>query len=155
MAYFVDASGRTQPFVSDEDYIRRKSVRNKKGCLRWTGKLSYNGYPLLPKVMAKRAGTHMVYRYLYELVVAPIPEGLTLDHLCKTRECVEPTHMEPVTMRENVLRGDTIVRENTKKTMCPQGHPYDTVNINGDRGCKRCKAEHTRRYRERRKAMSS
>jgi hypothetical protein len=44
------------------------------------------------------------HRYAYELLVGPIPEGLDLDHLCRNRRCVRPSHLEPVTRSENVRR---------------------------------------------------
>lgn len=46
----------------------------------------------------------MAHRYSYELLVGPIPDGLTIDHLCRNRACVNPDHMEPVTQRENLRR---------------------------------------------------
>jgi len=49
----------------------------------------------------------MAHRYAYELAEGPIPAGLDLDHLCRVRECVQVAHLEPVTRRENVIRGDT------------------------------------------------
>src|SRR3546814_19356891 len=50
--------------------------------------------------------TRQAHRISYELCVGPIPEGMELDHLCRVRRCVNPAHMEPVTHRENVLRGE-------------------------------------------------
>lgn len=50
--------------------------------------------------------SRLVHRIAYELCVAPVPEGKWLDHLCKVRNCVNPAHLEPVTPRENIRRGD-------------------------------------------------
>lgn len=44
------------------------------------------------------------HRWAYEHFVGPIPDGLTIDHLCMVRECVNPAHMEPVTQAENNRR---------------------------------------------------
>jgi hypothetical protein len=84
------------------------------GCLLWTGKINRHGYGVV-MVDGKRLGVH---RVMYEMFVGPIPDGLELDHLCHTRDlgclggktclhrrCASPAHLEPVTTRENVLRG--------------------------------------------------
>lgn len=83
----------------------------------------------------KDAGAH---RVAYEEIMGPVPEGLELDHLCRTRSCVNPSHLEPVTHRENMNRGDVATR---RKTHCPKGHPYDEENTgiyNGYRNCRAC-----------------
>ncbi len=59
-----------------------------------------------------------VHRLLYETVVAPIPDGLDLDHLCRKTWCVNPGHMEPVTHRENCLRGQSPWALNARRTRC-------------------------------------
>jgi len=69
-----------------------------------------------------------------------------LDHLCKTRQCVNPDHLEAVTHKENIRRGETGKHNNHHnkfKTHCPQGHEYSKENmyvyLNGGRQCKTCK----------------
>lgn len=47
----------------------------------------------------------LAHRTAYEYFKGPIPEGLELDHLCRTKACVNPDHLEPVTRSENVRRG--------------------------------------------------
>ena len=93
------------------------------------------------------------HRYAYELVIGPIPKGLTLDHLCRVRGCVNPGHLEPVTQRENTLRGTSPVAANPGKTHCPSGHPYKKphlyINKRGGRQCLTCI---TRRKKARRAA---
>jgi HNH endonuclease len=54
----------------------------------------------------------------------PIPESLVIDHLCRVRWCRNPAHLEPVTNRVNILRGNGASARNARKTTCPQGHPY-------------------------------
>lgn len=83
-------------------------------CWPWLGSITGVGYGNL-KRGEKNSSAH---RLAYELVVGPIPEGMTLDHLCHTndlacsggvacphRRCVNPAHLEVVTLTENVLRG--------------------------------------------------
>jgi len=89
------------------------------------------------------------HRLAYTFFRGPITEGFELDHLCKTRNCVRPSHMEPVTHRVNVLRGECFSAKNAQKTHCPQGHPYsgDNLYINpssGGRCCKSCNVNRNR-----------
>lgn len=48
--------------------------------------------------------TCTAHRWAYEFLVGEIPEGLTLDHLCRNKACVMPDHLEPVTQAENHRR---------------------------------------------------
>ncbi len=57
-----------------------------------------------------------------------VPAGKQLDHLCRNRKCVNPTHLEPVTRKENILRGEGFSAINARKTHCVNGHPFDGVN---------------------------
>lgn len=87
----------------------------------------------------------VAHRVYYEDLIGPIPDGLTLDHLCRNRACCNPGHLEPVTMRENVLRGDSITGRNARKTHCLRGHPFDEQNTRimkgGGRACRACDRE--------------
>jgi len=106
-------------------------------CWIWTAGLA-EGYGQF-----RYPGGHSAYRYAYELLVGPVPEGLQLDHLCRNRACVNPAHLEPVTALVNQHRGETIAARNAAKTHCPQGHeftPENTyVNSKGSRECLICR----------------
>lgn len=81
------------------------------------------------------------HRWSYEQMVGPIPAGLVLDHLCRVRRCCNPAHLEPVTQRENLMRGASFVEENALKTACPKGHPLTGRNVvywRGHRKCREC-----------------
>lgn len=89
------------------------------------------------------------HRYAYELLVGRVPGGLELDHLCRNRGCVNPAHLEPVTHRENMLRGEGVGSANARKTHCKRGHPFDETNTyverDGHRVCRACVRDAQRR----------
>lgn len=71
-------------------------------CWIWTGNTMKDGYTHF-KVSGKTVKAH---RFSYELLIGAIPDNLALDHLCRIRNCVNPSHLEPVTQQVNILRGD-------------------------------------------------
>ncbi|HEY8766071.1 MAG TPA: HNH endonuclease signature motif containing protein [Dehalococcoidia bacterium] len=73
------------------------------GCWPWTGVIHPLGYGHV-NIPGTR-NPQMAHRASYEFFVGPIPDGLELDHLCRNRGCVNPSHLEPVTHLENVRRG--------------------------------------------------
>lgn len=95
------------------------------------------------------------HRFVYEHLVGPIPDGLQLDHLCRNRICVNPDHLEPVTCKENLLRGDTFNSRNASKTHCLRGHEFNDRNTywqstkGGRLKQRRCRACHAARMRPR------
>ena len=125
-------------------------VNKTEACWLWTAAKSTRGYG---SIGTGDRRTALAHRVAYELLVGPIPEGLTLDHLCRNHGCVNPAHLEPVTQRENVLRGVSPSARCAAVTHCPQGHPYDEANTyrppEGGRDCRACVREAGRRWRER------
>lgn len=119
-------------------------VKKTEGCWTWTASIGSGGYGQM------RLGTKTVraHRLAYELVVGPIPEGLVIDHLCRNRACVRPDHLEPVTARENTLRGETLAAANVLKTHCAKGHEYTEANTvkqgDGKRRCRECRTNQRR-----------
>ena len=109
-------------------------------CWLWTGHKNNRGYGVFWDG-ARRIYAH---RYAYELFVGPIPEGLELDHLCRTPACVRPTHLEPVTHRENGLRGFSPMADQARQTECIRGHSLGAdgdvyVTKRGRRQCRECR----------------
>jgi hypothetical protein len=84
------------------------------GCWIWVGPRDGNGYGSITIASRNR----LAHRVAYEVFVGPIPDGLTIDHLCRERSCINVRHMEPVTRGENVLRGIGPAAENARKTTC-------------------------------------
>jgi hypothetical protein len=93
-------------------------------CIAWTAFKLPNGYGRV-SFKGQLLYTH---RLAYQEQIGPIPEGLMIDHLCRNRACVNVDHLEPVTNRVNILRGETVPAAMAAKTHCPQGHPYDEAN---------------------------
>lgn len=125
-------------------------------CWLWLGAKDLKGYGRIHIGGRKMALTH---RVAYEVTVGSIPEGLQLDHLCRTPACVRPTHLEPVTPGENTRRGlvPLIAGANMRaKTHCPRGHPYDEVNtvLNtyGRRVCRICRKAASNRNNKKRRS---
>jgi hypothetical protein len=118
----------------------------ESGCWEWTrGKLP-QGYG----VVSIAGRPWRAHRALFEILAGPIPDGLGLDHLCRNRCCVNPDHLEPVTTRENLMRGATLAARNAVKTHCPRGHAYDEANTrqhNGRRFCRACESQRRREQR--------
>lgn len=129
------------------------------GCLEWTGGLNGVGYGQFYKgrTSLDQTGKTYAHRWAYEQFVGPIPEGMHLDHLCRNRKCVNTDHLEPVTPRENLLRGESPSAHHAKKTHCPAGHPYagDNLYIHPTkrmRFCRTCGRAQAQRRRDRIKA---
>ncbi len=98
-------------------------VEKSDECWLFTGPVG-DGYGRI-WVNGQRKYAHVA---AYEQIHGHVPEGLVIDHLCRNRSCVNPAHLEPVTNRENVLRGNGITAVNARKTHCVHGHPFDDVN---------------------------
>lgn len=98
-------------------------------CWIWTGTKSV-GYGKF-NAGSRRANREIAWahRWLYEFCIGPIPDGLTLDHLCRTRICVNLGHVESVTHKINILRGAGASAINARKTHCKNGHSLTLGNI--------------------------
>jgi len=117
-----------------------EKVNKTDTCWLWTASTNSAGYGHIKDEEDRLVRAH---RVAYALEVGPIPEGLDLDHLCRVRHCVRPSHLEPVTRRENTLRGETLAAANAQKTQCSKGHEYDEANTivqgDGKRRCRKCR----------------
>lgn len=130
----------------DRDVARfRKYVQPQaNGCHLWTGAKAGRGYGVFGVGSRLDGSRRQVYAHRWSYVRAhgPIPEGLTVDHLCNTPACVNPEHMVLATQYENSMRGTCVAAVNKRKTHCPAGHAYDKQNTyidaTGGRHCRAC-----------------
>ena len=116
-------------------------VQTSDDCWIWTGSRDKQGYGLFSIEVGR--WSIRAHRYAYEHLIGPIPVGKVLDHIeCDNPSCVNPSHLEPVTNRSNVIRGTGPTALNHRKTHCVNGHALfgDNVGIrkNGSRACKTC-----------------
>lgn len=121
-------------------------------CFPWPGFRNRDGYAKV----SMRGKCFSVHRLVYENVKGKIPHGLTIDHLCRNRHCINPDHMEAVTARENTLRGNCPAALNKRRSHCLHGHPLfgDNLILDKDdqRGCKKCQRESRREHAARHRA---
>jgi hypothetical protein len=130
-------SRNPDPFLRFEERI----IKDESGCWLWQGILNTHGYAVF-KIEARSVQVH---RWAYETYKGCIPKGLVLDHRCNNRSCVNPDHLEPITVKENNARA---------RTHCFQArHPLTEENIfitrSGARLCRRCREERRLKYRKR------
>lgn len=141
-----DQSLRNAPV--EDRFLARIQLRDDS-CWHWLGALNPQGYGT---VMNKGTATP-AHRFSYVLFIGPIPEGLQLDHLCRNRACVNPWHLDPVTARENILRGECHAAINARKTHCTRGHALEGANLylrpKGGRTCRICRKASQRAWERR------
>jgi hypothetical protein len=127
--------------------FRSKHKVSDAGCWPWSGFIESNGYG----GFSYRGAKQYAHRVSYSLYRGKIKEGLVIDHLCRNRSCVNPGHLDLVTQRENILRGDclSVNRKRYKnQTHCKNGHPLSGENLyvhlqRGTRSCRTCKNRRT------------
>ncbi len=134
-------------YKTPEESFDARIAKADTGCWLWTGHIGRNGYGVIGIGGRKLAKAH---RFAYERFIGPIPDGMQLDHLCRVRHCVNPTHLEPVSNRENVIRGN---EARPRALACKRGHLFTPKNTyvnpsSGRRECKACRVAALNRFLE-------
>jgi len=118
-------------------------------CWLWTGCKTIGGYAQIGKG-GDGGGNFLGHRLSFVLAFGPIPEGMELDHLCNTRHCVNPLHLEAVTHAVNMRRA------RDRRETCSNGHSRSEKNTrwekSGNRKCRPCGAEQSRRVRAKKRS---
>lgn len=152
----------SNPFInklsSDSELERRlfkRIVITASGCWEWQSTKTPDGYGKIVVAWKKRQPVRrFAHRIAYQLKVGAIPEGYDIDHLCRNRSCVNPAHLEPVTRKENVKRGNVPALMKAKaqnQTHCKRGHLLAGDNLVSERkekGLRLCKICRTNWKRE-------
>lgn len=137
--------------TAEERLLAGIDVRGSEECWPWRGKTSRGYGRLVVDGQARQA-----HRLAYEHFVGPIPVGMDIDHVCHNdsgcvggpcshRRCCNPSHLEPATRAENVMRGESSAAKNSRKTYCIRGHAFTPENTLltslGRRECRSCRNE--------------
>ncbi|MFD4805226.1 HNH endonuclease [Streptomyces anulatus] len=140
--------------------MRSVERRGPNECWPWKGAATKRGYAYTTKPGDR--GVHVLaHRLVYETFVGPIPEGLTIDHLCHRaedckggfgcphRRCCNPSHLAPEESVANTMRGNSPAAINARKTHCQNGHEFNAINTQvsraGKRSCRPCRAARRQR----------
>lgn len=123
------------PFDQLGALFNRIEPEPNTGCWLWTGRQNRQGYGSV-RIPGSDGHCTMAHRLVYSRLRGAIPNGLTLDHLCRVKSCVNPNHLEPVTLRVNI--------ERAKRRAPSCGHGgYGTPHPNGRgylaRRCRECR----------------
>ena len=134
----------------EERFNEKWHLDPETGCWIWHAAKS-GGYGRI-KSPGGQDALH-AHRVSYELHRGDIPDGLVIDHLCRNTACVNPSHLEPVTNKENTMRGENMTAQNVLKTHCPRGHEDTLENTysyatrtKNMRMCRTCRNETSRRW---------
>lgn len=134
-------------YLNPEDrFFNYVGSTDNNGCSTWVGHVTPFGYGRFNGGKNNGIGKSklfMAHRWAYEHFVMPIRNGMVIDHLCRNRACVNPWHLEQVTLKENTLRGIGFAAKNKLKEFCCNGHLFDEDNTylyKNRRQCMACRS---------------
>lgn len=129
-----------------------KKTRFGEGCWEWQSADDGRGYG----VMYVDKTPYKAHRISFQIFYGHISTELQIDHLCMNKRCVNPKHLEQVTQKENLRRGNALSSVYSRRTHCKRGHKLGGDNVTpsamkrGVRSCRACGIETTKLSKERR-----
>ena len=108
-------------------------------CMLWAGVVLSNGYAKAPDTILRRYRIRTMHRFMYMWSNGPLDADLVIDHICNTKLCINPDHLQQISSQANIRRSaiaPSVI--NSKKTHCPRGHPYSHIDPSGSRRCRIC-----------------
>ena len=129
-------------------------VNKTEGCWVWMASLTAQGYGQISGKPLTQSPL-LAHRVSWEFANGPIPTSMQIDHLCRNRRCVNPSHMEVVDNRTNTLRGIGLTAVNARKTVCKRGHQLSAENVRIWRGMRFCLQCCVIRAAERRRRLAN
>lgn len=122
-----------------ERFLDKISI-SESGCWEWQGSKTRGGYGRF----SFKGKMHYSHRFIYEHYHGKIDSNLSIDHLCNNTACGNPQHLEEVTIKTNILRGNGVPAKNARKTHCKRGHEFTEDNIywipnTNSRQCRKCR----------------
>jgi hypothetical protein len=124
-------------------------------CWHWTGSIDPTGYGKFKIYQHSLAYNRKVHRIAFTLLIGEIPDDLTIDHLCRNRGCVNPDHMQLVTLGDNIRRSNGLSRRLHRGDTCQHGHTEIYITASGKRSCRVCDRRRTTEYTARKKAKAA
>lgn len=123
-------------------------IINTDDCWLYAGNLNTKGYGRI-WIDGRYVFTHRLMWQDYNSRV--IPDGYNIDHLCRVHACINPSHLEAVTPRENVLRGVGPPAQLARRDSCKNGHPFSKSNTRfygNTRRCRKCGVLAVKKHRD-------
>ncbi len=138
-------------------FVEKIEHRPDSDCFWWTGCVDSGGYGRF-----RAAGRQRAHQFAFFVAYGHPPEGMQIDHICRNRSCVNPLHLRPLTLVENVLCGEGISARNLRKTHCFRDHAlagYNVIRSGGRDGmgrkCRTCQNALNKAYRARKKLAAA